>query len=192
MRHFTNTTEMPQTKIYYLIGMMGVGKSSIGLGAARKLNITFVDLDDHIRKVENKSINEIFKSHGEQKFREMEMKYLRELDFDGAPVAIVSTGGGTPAFNDNMDFMNQNGRTIWFQTPVSEIVERLKDMKDDRPLINTVKNNMMEEQLKKIYEARLPIFEKANFILENVGYDYEVIEKLVDLITSDVETFSNK
>jgi len=65
-------------------------------------------------------------------------------------------------------------------------------MKDDRPLINTVKNNMMEEQLKKIYEARLPIFEKANFILENVGYDYEVIEKLVDLITSDVETFSNK
>ena len=192
MRHFTNTTEMPQTKIYYLIGMMGVGKSSIGLGAARKLNITFVDLDDHIRKVENKSINEIFKSHGEQKFREMEMKYLRELDFDGAPVAIVSTGGGTPAFNDNMDFMNQNGRTIWFQTPVSEIVERLKDMKDDRPLINTVKNNMMEEQLKKIYEARLPIFEKANFILENVGYDYEVIEKLVDLITSDLETFSNK
>lgn len=169
--------------------MMGVGKSSIGLGAARKLNFTFIDLDDYIRKAENKSINEIFKVHGEKKFRDMEKEYLRSLDFGGAPYALVSTGGGTPAFNGNMDFMNSNGRTIWFQTPVNEIVERLRDMKDDRPLINSMKDNMMEAQLSKLYESRLPIFEKANLRLENVGYDYEVIEKLMDLIKGDLDNF---
>ena len=67
---------MPETKVYYLIGMMGVGKSSIGLGAARKLDFSFIDLDDYIRKSEKFSINEIFKKMGEQGFRELEKKYL--------------------------------------------------------------------------------------------------------------------
>ena len=182
---------MSATKIYYLIGMMGVGKSSIGLGAARKLNFMFIDLDDHIRKMENKSINEIFKIHGEAKFRDMEKKYLRSLDFGGASHAIVSTGGGTPAFHENMDFMNQHGRTIWFQTPVAEIVERLKDMKDDRPLINSLKDNMIEDQLSKLYASRVPIFEKAILKIENTGYDYEVIEKLTTLIKDDLPNFEN-
>ena len=103
-------------------------KSSIGLGAARKLDFSFIDLDDYIRKSEKFSINEIFKKMGEQGFRELEKKYLRSLNFDGMDNVIVSTGGGTPAFNDNMDYMNDNGTAIWLETSVSEIVERLKDM----------------------------------------------------------------
>ena len=176
---------MPETKVYYLIGMMGVGKSSIGLGAARKLDFSFIDLDDYIRKSEKFSITEIFKKMGEQGFRELEKKYLRSLNFDGMDNVIVSTGGGTPAFNDNMDYMNDNGTAIWLETSVSEIVERLKDMQDDRPLISSMKGNQLELQLQAMYDLRLPEFEKAKLRLENVGYDYQVIEKLVSMIEED-------
>ncbi len=176
---------MPETKVYYLIGMMGAGKSSIGLGAARKLGFSFLDLDDHIRKSEKHSINEIFKKSGEQGFRDLEKKYLRSLSFEGMENVIVSTGGGTPAFNDNMDFMNDHGITIWLETPVSEIAERLKDMQDDRPLVSSMKGNQLELQLKAMYDLRLPEFEKAKLRLENVGYDYQVIEKLVLMIEEE-------
>ena len=161
---------MPETKVYYLIGMMGVGKSSIGLGAARKLDFSFIDLDDYIRKSEKFSLNEIFKKMGEQGFRELEKKYLRSLNFDGM---------------DNMDYMNDNGTAIWLETSVSEIVERLKDMQDDRPLISSMKGNQLELQLQAMYDLRLPEFEKAKLRLENVGYDYQVIEKLVSMIEED-------
>jgi len=107
------------------------------------------------------------------------------LNFDGMDNVIVSTGGGTPAFNDNMDYMNDNGTAIWLETSVSEIVERLKDMQDDRPLISSMKGNQLELQLQAMYDLRLPEFEKAKLRLENVGYDYQVIEKLVSMIEED-------
>lgn len=174
------------TKIYYLIGMMGVGKSSIGLGAARKLDFAFVDLDDYIRKHENQSINEIFKNKGESAFREMEHRYLTQLEFADAPFALVSTGGGTPVYHNNMEYMNSHGRTIWLDTPLSIIIERLKDMKDDRPLISSIQDQKMEEHLKKMYESRLPYFNKADLTLKNIGYDHEVIDNLVEMIRKDI------
>jgi len=179
------------TKIYFLIGMMGVGKSSIGLGAARKLDFAFVDLDDYIRKHENQSINDIFKNKGETAFREMEHQYLTRLEFGDAPFALVSTGGGTPVYHDNMEYMNSHGRTIWLETPLSIIIERLKDMKDDRPLISSIQNQKMEEHLRKMYESRLPYFNKANLKLQNIGYDHEVIDKLVGLIRNDISQEKN-
>jgi shikimate kinase len=175
------------TKIYYIIGMMGVGKSSIGLGAARHIHIPFVDLDDYIRKKENSSITEIFRTRGEAGFRALESKYLRELDFGDAHYAIVCTGGGTPTHHDNMAFMNKTGTTIFLKTPIKEIIERLKGMDDDRPLLQTMESDNMAAQLTKIYESRLAFYEKAKYTLENIGYDQDVIENLMELIRKDME-----
>ncbi len=176
------------TKIYYIIGMMGVGKSSIGLGAARHLLIPFVDLDDYIRKNENSSITEIFKTKGESGFRNMEKKFLRELEFGDAASAIVCTGGGTPGYFDNMDYMNKTGTTIFLKTPIEEIIERLKGMNDDRPLLQSMEGDEMAVQLNQIYENRLPYYQKAKYTLENIGYDQDVIEKLIELIRKDMES----
>lgn len=176
------------TKIYFIIGMMGVGKSSIGLGAARHILSPFIDLDDYIRKNENSSITEIFKTKGESGFRKLEKKYLRELEFGNAPSAIVCTGGGTPAYFDNMDYMNKTGTTIFLKTPIEEIIARLKDINDDRPLLQSMEGDEMAAQLTKIYESRLPYYQKAKYTLENIGYDQDVIEKLMELIKKDMES----
>ncbi len=173
------------TKIFYLIGMMGVGKSSIGLGAASKLSIPFIDLDDRIRKGENKSISELFKIHGESGFRNLEKNYLHSIDFAENNLAVVSTGGGTPAFFDNMDFMNKNGITIWLETPFDIIIDRLKDMRDDRPLIASMSDQQVALHFSQLFKNRLPFYQRAHYRLENIGYDDEIIAKLVKIIQDD-------
>lgn len=175
------------TKIYYLIGMMGTGKSVIGLGASRILNLPFLDMDEYITGTEQKTINEIFSTYGEDYFRDLEKNYLQNLNFEEAPVAIVSTGGGAPAFLDNMDFMNRHGRTIWIDSPLPVIFERLKNMKTDRPLIKQLEGSVLEEKLNLIYESRAPIYGTAHFTIENTGYSHEAIDQLVQLITVDLK-----
>jgi shikimate kinase len=173
------------TRIYYLIGMMGVGKSSIGLGAASRLSIPFIDLDDRIRKGENKSISEIFKIYGEDGFRNLEKNYLHSIDFAGNNHAVVSTGGGTPAFFDNMEYMNKNGKTIWLETPFDIIIDRLKDMRDDRPLLTSMSDQQVALHFSQLFKNRLPFYQKAHYRLENIGYDDEIIAKLVKIIQDD-------
>lgn len=165
---------------------MGAGKSSIGLGVARKLNLAFVDTDDLIHKKEKMSINDIFKKYGESKFRLLEKECLHSLTFGGASSAIVSTGGGTPVFFDNMEFMNTHGKTIWLDTPLDEIILRLKNMKDDRPLINSLADHQVTSHLKQMYQSRLPYYQKAHFKVDNVGYDDDIIDRIVQIIKQEL------
>ncbi len=178
---------MVHTKIYYLIGMMGAGKSVIGIGAAQKLNIPFVDLDEQITGAEGKSISEIFNFYGEEYFRELEKKYLQNMSLREENCVIVSTGGGAPAFFDNMEFMNKNGRTIWVDTPLPLIFQRLKGMNAERPLIAQFEGSVLEEQLTLIYESRAPIYGKAHLRIENIGDAHDVIRLLVNVIINDLK-----
>ena len=112
------------TMKYFLVGYMACGKTRRGKVIAEEQGVRFIDLDAYIVERENRSISEIFAAIGEAGFRRLETFYLKEVcelyqDF------VLSTGGGTPCFNDNMAYMNAQGITLFLNTDTDTIVERL-------------------------------------------------------------------
>ncbi len=107
----------------FLIGYMGSGKTTIGKLVAKKLNYNFIDMDSYIEATQFKTISQIFAEQGEDNFRLMEQKCLHEVgEFDNV---IISTGGGAPCFFDNMDYMKNNGLTIYLKYSAQELADRL-------------------------------------------------------------------
>lgn len=138
-----------------LIGFMGTGKSTIGKALAKKQHRLFIDTDSYIEAKEGMSISDIFEQKGEDYFRSLETKILKELK-EITHYAVVATGGGLPLRKENAELLSQMGEVIYLQTSVDTILERLKgDTK--RPLLNTenprerVKQLLLERDEK--YEA---------------------------------------
>src|SRR5437660_384427 len=100
----------------FLMGYMGSGKSAVGKCLAKKLNFYFIDFDDYVEKEAGKSVSEIFSNGGEKKFRELENKYLKKLLHINN--AVVSLGGGTPCFYNNMELIKKNGISVYFEMKV--------------------------------------------------------------------------
>lgn len=135
-------------KLYYfrvmkifLIGFMGAGKSTLGKYAARHNDLVFLDLDGYIEKEQGREIKEIFAEDGEDKFRILEQDALQKviaLEGDW----LVSCGGGTPCFFDNMEQMNATGTTMYLDLSPARLADRLKNAKSKRPLISGVKGNL--------------------------------------------------
>lgn len=117
----------------YLIGYMGSGKSTVGKGLAKRLKLSFIDMDDFIEERNFRSVPQIFAEDGEDGFRKIEQKALHELsEFDDV---IIATGGGAPCFFDNLEVMNNTGLTIYLDGSPRILAERLKNSKTERPLI---------------------------------------------------------
>src|SRR3954466_2665456 len=125
-----NNTTAPKI---FLIGMMGSGKSYWAEKLKKKLKVPAYDLDALIEMMEEKSVQEIFAEDGEEYFRKAEAKMLRL--FAEKKQFILSCGGGTACYNDNMKWMNKQGITIWIDEPVEVLSERLSKEKSHRPLI---------------------------------------------------------
>src|SRR5688572_4732227 len=121
----------------YLIGLLGSGKSVLGKELSNLLRIPFIDLDDVLEAQEGMKVSEIFSTKGEDQFRIMEAAALREQSIQKE--FVMATGGGTPCFHDNMSFINKTGTSVFLDTPVSEIVKRLKgEQRKIRPLLANV------------------------------------------------------
>ena len=119
-------------KTIFLIGYMASGKTTLGRAFARAAGREFIDLDQYITRRFRKTIPEIFAEKGEEGFRQLERNMLREAGaFNGV---VVSCGGGTPCFYDNMEFMNANGVTVWLKAGVECIVRRILCAKTRRPI----------------------------------------------------------
>lgn len=181
-----------KTHFIFLNGMMGVGKSSIGLRAALNLNLPFIDLDAEIVTRKNKSISTLFKESGETGFRKIESRVLRELKNTNAEFVIVSTGGGTPAFHGNMEYMNTAGTTILLHSPVEDIIQRLKRDHTDRPILQSKNGYSFEENLKILYSKREVYYKQSKHILQNIGSENEVINILTDLIKNIIQEKQNQ
>lgn len=107
----------------FLIGYMGSGKTTVGKLVAKKLNYSFIDMDTHIEAQQLKTISQIFAEKGENEFRILEQKCLHEVvEFENV---VISTGGGAPCFFDNVEFMNNNGLTIYLKYTAEELAQRL-------------------------------------------------------------------
>ena len=119
--------------LIFLVGYMGCGKTTFGRRLATELGWQFVDLDELIEERYRISIHDFFVKYGEESFRRIENMMLREMLTKHR--IIVSTGGGTPCFYNNMELMNSYGVTIFLNTPVPVLIERLMNGKRKRPLV---------------------------------------------------------
>lgn len=113
---------------------MGAGKTTVGKALAKRMNLSFVDLDTYIEARYHKTISRLFEEKTEEGFREIERRMLHEVAmFENI---LVSTGGGAPCFYDNMAFMNSAGQTVYLKVSPAELTKRLKSAKHARPILN--------------------------------------------------------
>ncbi|MAQ32082.1 MAG: shikimate kinase [Flavobacteriales bacterium] len=159
----------------FLIGYMGSGKSILGKQASIDLQRPFWDLDDMIQEKLNLSIFEIFNQKGEDFFRKIEHEILIKHNFESD--AIIATGGGTPCFFDNHNFMKSIGHTIYLKVSSDELCKRLQNI-DNRPLLFNNKLNL-NQFIQDNLSYRDNSYSESNFTLES---DNILAEELSDLI----------
>lgn len=147
----------------FLIGMMGAGKSYWAEKLKKKLKIPAYDLDTLVEMMEEKTIAEIFEEDGEEYFRRAEAKMLRL--FREKKQFVLSCGGGTACYNDNMRWMNNEGITVWLDEPVETLAERLSKEKSHRPLIKSLDNTALKDFLNKKLEEREAFYNQAAYRL---------------------------
>jgi shikimate kinase len=145
-----------------LVGFMGCGKTTIGKKLARQLHCSFIDTDSYFEKLNNISIYNYFTTHGEAKFREDEKKVLTRI-LEGKDNAVISTGGGTPCFYDNMELINRNGTSVYLKMSVQSLTIRLLYSYKKRPLIEDFKEEYeLRNYIEKTLNEREPFYNKAH------------------------------
>lgn len=152
-------------KTIFLVGFMGAGKSTLGKKLATHFQADFIDLDTEIEKQSGKSISEFFEIDGETAFRQIEKETLRNLP--NKEILFVASGGGTPCFHENIEWMKENGVVIYLNLPASVLIGRLKEKKYTRPLIKNLSETELSEYVYKSLEERNPFYEKADILVNH-------------------------
>lgn len=161
----------------FLIGLMGSGKSFWADKLGASLKIPAFHLDDEIEEAEQKTISEIFTAEGEDAFRLKESAALKS--FAGKGSFILSTGGGTPCFHDNMNWMNAHGITIWIDESSDTIAGRLQEEKQHRPLIASVEDDKLHEFLSDMLRNRRQFYAQAKFHLREPNINETQFLKII-------------
>ena len=153
-------------KNLFLIGMPSSGKTSLGKLLAHRLNYQFLDIDAVIVENEKVSIAEFFSQKGEAYFRQVESQTLRQIQPDSR--IVISTGGGTPCFFDNMAFIQRNGFSIFLEVSLEELLRRMKSsQKNERPLINLEEDDgTLLDALEKKYQDRISFYQQAHYTIK--------------------------
>ena len=164
-----------------LIGYMGAGKTTIGKTLSKELGATFYDLDWYIESRMRKTVAQIFAEKGEEGFRKMEYNMLHEVaEFENV---IISCGGGTPCFFDNMDYLNQQGQTVYLKADPEVLYNHLLMGKVERPLIKGKSPEELITFIRQQLDKREPYYSKAKYTLDvSLMDNYEKIKISVDKI----------
>ena len=163
-----------------LIGFMGSGKTTLGKKLAKRLNIPFYDSDEEIEKGVLMSIGEIFGEYGESRFREIETEYLQTLFEEGE--FVLATGGGMPCHNKNMDTLNKLGTTFYLERSPKELAHRLRNAKDQRPLITGISDDDLTSFIEVRLSEREEYYKQANFVLSREEQTLEQIQEFIQLL----------
>ena len=147
---------------------MGCGKTTLGREIAQKHDMDFVDMDEQIQEQEGKSIGEIFAEYGEDHFRNLESKLLSS--FSKNSNLVISTGGGAPCFNHNMEVINSLGTSVYIKLDADTLSGRLRAEKESRPLISS----LSEEELLDFIEIKLAerafFYEQAHQVFTTIPH----------------------
>lgn len=149
----------------FLIGFMGAGKTHWGKQVANRMGLPFYDLDELVVAHEGKSIAEIFAVNGEEYFRLLEKQLLEEL-VEKQDSMIISCGGGTPCFFNNIDFMKRYGIVVWLNTHVEVILQRLLKERMHRPLLKDIADEDLRNHIIRKLNERRMYYEQADVIID--------------------------
>jgi shikimate kinase len=170
---------MSRDKIY-IVGFMGSGKTTAGKNLSSLLGWTFVDLDRKVEEIAGMKIPRIFSDLGEDHFRKIESDALRELG--EMKRVVISTGGGAPCHDNNMDFMIASGITIYLKLTPDQLRTRLASSTTERPLIK----GLEKEDLLKFIEERLFLrendYNRAEIVMEGYALDTRSLHKMISLL----------
>ena len=164
---------------------MGSGKTTVGHALSQELGLPFYDLDWYIETRMHCTVKQIFDEKGEEGFRKIEHNLLHEVaEFENV---IISCGGGTPCFFDNIDYINRQGETVYLKCTTDVLYKHLKMGKSVRPLLL----NKTPDEVKTFIEAQLkdraPFYEKAKHIVDvSLMDNKEKIKITVDAIRSEL------
>ena len=158
-----------------IVGYMGSGKTTVGKALSKDMGIPFYDLDWYIESRMRKTVAQIFAERGEEGFRKIEYNMLHEVaEFEDV---IISCGGGTPCFFDNMDYMNGQGETVYLKASPEVLYGHLKMGKTERPLLKNKTPEEMQVFIAEQLEKREPYYSKAKHTLDvNLLENYEKIK----------------
>jgi shikimate kinase len=161
----------------FLVGYMASGKSRLGLDLSDVTGYPCIDLDDVFEERYRISVHDFFDKYDESSFRRLEQELLLETEW--MPNAIVSTGGGTPCFFRNMEFMKAHGVTIYLRVNARILAERLHKVKRKRPLLTNIVPEELETTIRKHLEEREPYYLQADHIIEAQKVEAGFILKLI-------------
>ena len=168
-----------------LIGYMGSGKTTVGKALSKATGMMFYDMDWYIESRMRKTVSQIFAERGEEGFRQIEYNMLHEVaEFENV---IISCGGGTPCFFDNMDYLNQQAQVVYLKAQPEVLHKHLLMGKGDRPLLKGKTPDELIQFIREQLEKREPFYSKANYTLDvSLMDNYEkikiTIEKLKELL----------
>ena len=168
-----------------IIGYMGSGKTTVGHALSQELGLPFYDLDWCIETRMHRTVKQIFDEKGEEGFRKIEHNLLHEVaEFEDV---IISCGGGTPCFFDNIDYINRQGETVYLKCTTDVLYKHLKMGKTVRPLLL----NKTPDEVKTFIEAQLkqrePFYAKAKHIVDvSLMDNKEKIKTTVDAIRGEL------
>ena len=162
-----------------LIGYMGSGKTTVGKALSKDVGLPFYDLDWYIESRMRKKVSQIFAELGEEGFRRIERNMLHEVaEFEDV---VISCGGGTPCFFDNIDYLNQQAQVVWLRCEPEVLHKHLLMGKGDRPLL---KNKTPEELIAFIREQLAYLeqyYSKARYTLDvSLMDNYDKIKITID------------
>lgn len=170
--------------IVSLVGYMGSGKSTTGKDLAKALGYQFIDLDDFIEDKYQLKIAEIFEKEGELGFRKKEREALKEVLT--TTNIVLSLGGGTPVYYDNMDEIVKNSVSIFMRVQLPQLVKRLENKKENRPLIAHLNNEELTEFIAKHLFERNQYYEKAKYTINiSTQSTLEILDQIMNHLKTE-------
>ena len=170
----------------FLVGYMGCGKSSLGRKLAKASGASFHDMDSIIEQREGATISDIFQFEGEQYFREQERALIEELGAMSGDM-IISTGGGTPAWGDNMERMNSLGQAIYLRRTAKQIASRLSPHgRYKRPKLRGLNDEELVAFMTQNMAEREPFYSRAAHCIDCAELsDEAIIDVILELVKKD-------
>ena len=162
----------------FLIGFMGSGKTHWGRLLSEKLSFPFFDLDEQVASHAGKSIPEIFAEEGEEHFRMLEKEVLYIIT-ESHDSFVMACGGGSPCYFNNIEYMNQSGTTVWINTAIPVLFDRLVKEKDRRPLIRELSDEQLHNFIYRKFADRKIYYEQASVKMDEESFELDrLIEKI--------------
>lgn len=155
---------------------MGSGKTSLGKKLANKLKLQFLDLDQLVEEQERCTVTEIFDNKGEDYFRALETAVLKDSILTNTDF-VLSLGGGTPCFNNNMELINQAGKSIYLKYNAGILTSRLLLAKQERPLIAGKNKEELKQFVVELLTQREPFYNQCQLIVEGNNITTDTIVK---------------